>query len=151
MINKTAPNFKLKDQNGIEFELYANLNQKVLLVFYPKDNSAVCTKQLNDYNRNLSELNALGMRVVGINIENAKSHTMFCENLKLNFILLSDVDKAVSRLYNAVNIFGINKRKIIFINTDKKILFEKSMLPFYYLNSGRIMKEVKARKLDLLT
>ena len=46
MLNETAPNFRLKDQNGNEFELYNNLDQKVLLVFYPKDNSPVCTKQL---------------------------------------------------------------------------------------------------------
>jgi len=151
MLNETAPNFKLKDQNGNEFELYNNLDQKVLLVFYPKDDSPVCTKQLNDYNQNLSEFNALGFKVVGINTEGAKSHSTFCENLKLDFILLSDVDKKVSKLYNAINMFGINKRKIVLINTDKKIQFEKSVLPFYYLNSDRIMKEVKAKKMDLLT
>ncbi len=151
MLNETAPNFKLKDQNGNEFELYNNLDQKVLLVFYPKDDSPVCTKQLNDYNQNLSEFNALGLKVVGINTEGAKSHSTFCENLKLDFILLSDVDKKVSKLYNAINMFGINKRKIVLINTDKKIQFEKSVLPFYYLNSDRIMKEVKAKKMDLLT
>ncbi|MEJ2506872.1 MAG: redoxin domain-containing protein [Ignavibacteriaceae bacterium] len=151
MLNETAPNFRLKDQNGNEFELYNNLDQKVLLVFYPKDNSPVCTKQLNNYNQNMSEFNELGIRVVGVNVENTKSHSAFCENLELNFILLSDVDKVVSKLYNAVNLFGINKRKIVLINTDKKIMFEKTVLPFYYLNSDKIIQEVKACKLDLLT
>ncbi|MCG6915664.1 redoxin domain-containing protein [bacterium BMS3Abin03] len=151
MLNETAPNFRLKDQNGNEFELYNNLDQKVLLVFYPKDNSPVCTKQLNNYNQNMSEFNELGIRVVGVNVENTKSQSTFCENLELNFILLSDVDKVVSKLYNAVNLFGINKRKIVLINTDKKIMFEKTVLPFYYLNSDKIIQEVKACKLDLLT
>ena len=151
MLNETAPNFRLKDQNGNEFELYNNLDQKVLLVFYPKDNSPVCTKQLNNYNQNMSEFNELGIKVVGVNVENTKSQSTFCENLELNFILLSDVDKVVSKLYNAVNLFGINKRKIVLINTDKKIMFEKTVLPFYYLNSDKIIQEVKACKLDLLT
>ena len=151
MLNETAPNFRLKDQNGNEFKLYNNLDQKVLLVFYPKDNSPVCTKQLNNYNQNMSEFNELGIRVVGVNVENTKSHSTFCENLELNFILLSDVDKVVSKLYNAVNLFGINKRKIVLINTDKKIMFEKTVLPFYYLNSDKIIQEVKACKLDFMT
>ena len=43
----------------------------------------------------MSEFNELGIRVVGVNVENTKSHSTFCENLELNFILLSDVDKVV--------------------------------------------------------
>ena len=48
-----APDFTLLDQYGNEFKLSDNLNKKILLVFYPKDGSPVCTKQLCDYNENL--------------------------------------------------------------------------------------------------
>jgi peroxiredoxin Q/BCP len=50
-----APNFKLKDQNGNDFELYENLNKKVLLIFYPKDETPVCSTQLAEYNNNRHE------------------------------------------------------------------------------------------------
>lgn len=49
------PNFRLKDQNGNDFELYENLTAKVLLVFYPKDDTPVYSSQLAEYNINLNE------------------------------------------------------------------------------------------------
>lgn len=151
MEGETAPNFTLKDQDGNEFELYNNLDTKILLVFYPKDNSPVCTKQLTNYNKNISDFIKLDIKIVGINIDNTEAHSSFCDNLMLRFPLLSDADKNVSKLYNAINIFGINKRKLILIDTDKKIIFERTTLSFYFMNSRRILRKVKARTMDLLT
>ena len=151
MEGEIAPNFNLKDQNGNEFELYKNLDKKILLVFYPKDNSPVCTKQLANYNKNFSEFNKLAIKIVGINTDDREAHSSFCDSLKLRFQLLSDVDKNVSKLYNAINVFGINKRKLILIDTDKKIIFERTTMSFYFMNSSRILKKVKAHTMDLLT
>lgn len=151
MEGETAPNFILKDQEGNEFELYKNLDKKILLVFYPKDHSPVCTKQLTDYNKNISDFKKLDIKVVGINIEETKTHNSFCESLRLSFPLLSDVDKSVSKQYNAINIIGINKRKLILINTDKKIIMEWSVMPFYFVNTGRLLKKVEAHTMHLLT
>jgi len=151
MTGDAAPNFILKDQNGNDFELYKNLDQKILLVFYPKDHSPVCTRQLNNYNRNLAEFDKLGIRLISISTDDINSHRSFCSNLNLKFSLLSDVDKKVSEHYNAINKLGINRRKIILINTDKKIIFERYVLPFFYLSSEQILKKVKANTMDLLT
>ena len=55
MVGNIVENFILKDQNGNDFNLYENLYRIILLVFYPKDNSPVCTRQLTNYNLNKAE------------------------------------------------------------------------------------------------
>ena len=143
MIAKLAPNFILKDQFGKEFELYKNLDRNVLLVFYPKDDSLVCSRQLADYNRNLDLFKKNDINVVGINIESSGSHQSFCDKLGLNFPILSDTDKKVSKAYDALTFVGVNKRKLILINSSKNVVFEKSVFNFHYPTVEEILNLVK--------
>ncbi len=143
MVGETAENFTLKDQFGRNFELYSNLDKKVLLVFYPKDNSPVCTRQLSDYHTNNKLFEDNGISVVGINIEGEESHFSFCNALSIDTIMLSDPDKKISRRFGALNIFGMNKRKVILIGTDKKILYEKSVMAIYFLDSNQLISAFK--------
>jgi thioredoxin-dependent peroxiredoxin len=143
MVGEIAPNFSLKDQNGSIFELYKNLDKKILLVFYPKDNSMVCTKQLADYNNNIEMFNQNDIRVIAINTNSVDSHLSFCDELKLNFPMLSDISKIVSRKYNAINILGINKRKLVLIDKNKKIIFEKVNPFFNYTGTEEIISLLK--------
>ena len=138
MIGDIAENFTLEDQNGNLFRLYDNLNQKILLIFYPKDYTPVCTKQLTDYRINKKIFDDLGINLVGINTGSVESHNSFTESCSLNFPVLSDPLKEVSSKYKALNFFGSNKRKLVLIGTDKKILFEKDILSFLYLSSGKL-------------
>jgi len=138
-----APNFILKDEAGNNFELYKNLDKQVLLVFYPKDDTLVCSSQLTDYNQNLDEFIKNGIRVVGISTDSVESHSDFCSKLKLNFPLLADVDKTVSRMFNAVNFIGMNKRLLVFIGTDKRLLWIGSTLPVRYIKTGVILEKIK--------
>ena len=64
-IGMEVENFQLNDQYNNKFDLYENLNQDVLLAFYPKDNSPVCTKQLVDYTLNQLELKKFGIKIIG--------------------------------------------------------------------------------------
>jgi len=132
VILKEAPNFVLKDQSGKEFELYKNLDSNVLLVFYPKDSSMVCSKQLADYNNNQDLFKMNFINLVGINIESSNSHKSFCDKLGLNFPVLSDTDKKVSKNYDALTFWGVNKRKLVLINSSKNVVFEKSVFNFRY-------------------
>ena len=143
MINKLAPNFILKDQFGKEFELYKNLDRNLLLVFYPKDDSLVCSRQLANYNRNLDLFKKNDIHVVGINIESSTSHKSFCDKLGLNFPILSDTDKKVSKAYDALTFVGVNKRKLILINSSKNVVFEKSVFNFHYPSVEEILNLVK--------
>ena len=142
MVGDIAKNFSLKDQHGDEFELYKNLDKRILLVFYPKDGSPVCSLQLSNYEKYLNEFEKNNIYVVGINTAAKDSHFSFCNKLKLNFPVLSDISKQISKNYKALNLLGINKRKLVLIDTNKRIIFEKTILPFYYLKAGQIISEV---------
>ena len=65
-IGMMVENFQLPDQNNNIFDLYENLDQDVLLAFYPKDNTSVCTKQLVVYSLNQKELNKFRIKIIGI-------------------------------------------------------------------------------------
>ena len=144
MVGDIAKNFSLKDQHGDEFELYKNLDKRILLVFYPKDDSPVCTLQLANYEQYLNEFRKNNINVVGINTATRDSHFSFCNKLKLNFPVLSDISKQISKNYKALNLLGINKRKLVLIDTNKRILFEEAILSFYYLKAGQILNKVNS-------
>src|ERR1700757_3709115 len=96
----TAPNFSLKDQNGIEHALSNYRGSWVLLYFYPKDDTAGCTKEacmIRDSFPNFEELNA---KVFGISTVSVGSHKKFEEKYNLPFTLLADENKEVVNLYN---------------------------------------------------
>jgi peroxiredoxin Q/BCP len=148
MVGDYAEDFTLNDQYGNEFRLYDNLDKKILLVFYPNDDTPVCNRQLLSYNDHLTEFEKNNIKVVGINTNTVKSHISFCNKLGLNFQLLSDINKEVSRRYKALNLLGINKRKLILVDTDKRIVFKKSVLPSFYLNGKRILNELKKGQIE---
>jgi peroxiredoxin len=142
MIGDIAKNFSLKDQDRNQFELYKNLDNRVLLVFYPKDNSPVCTRQLSNYMKYLKEFEKNNIKIVGINTAESDSHFSFCNKLKLNFPVLSDISKQISKNYKALNLLGRNKRKLVLIDTNRRIIFERAIFPFYYLKAGQILNAV---------
>jgi len=138
-----AENFKLKDQNGLEFQLYGNLDKRNLLVFYPNDDTPVCTRQLLNYNDYLTEFEENNIRIVGINTNSITSHNSFCNKIGLKFRLLSDNNNDVSRKYKALNLLGINKRKLVLVDMDKRILFKRTVFPSFYFAGEQILKELK--------
>lgn len=136
-------NFILKDEKGKEFDLYKNLDSKVLIVFYPKDDTLVCSAQLAEYNDNLDEFIKKGVKVVGISTDSVESHSSFCNKLKLNFPLLADTDKKVSKQFGAINFMGMNKRLLVLIGTDKKVIWTDSTIPVTYIKAAEILEKVE--------
>ena len=150
-VGDLVPNFVLIDENGKDFELYKNLNRHLLLAFYPKDNTLVCSTQLAEYNDNLDEFIKNGVNVVGISTDSVKSHSNFCIKLNLNFPLLADENKKVSKQFNAINFLGINKRTLVLIGIDKCILWTDSTFPATYIRSSEILGRVKALNIKEMT
>ena len=138
-----ASNFLLKDEAGKDFELYKNLDKKVLLAFYPKDDTLVCSTQLADYNDNLDDFIKNGVKVIGISTDSVESHSNFCSKLKLNFPLLADEDRTVSKQFDAVNFLGMSKRLLVLIGTDRKVLWTGSTLSITFIKSEEILEKVK--------
>jgi peroxiredoxin len=147
-VGDSVENFQLKDQFGNEFDLFENLDTDLLLAFYPKDNTPVCTTQLVDYTLNKSELEKYGIKVIGVNIDGIESHQNFCANKKIDFPVLSDHGKVVSKRFSALNAFGQNKRKLVLIGKNKKIKFEKTTLSMFFIDTKQIISEL--RKMQLI-
>jgi peroxiredoxin len=143
-VGDIAPNFKLKDETGKEFELYDNLNQKILIAFYPKDDTPVCSNQLADYNDNLDEFIRNGIKVVGISADSVQSHSNFCNKLNLKFPLLADEKKLVSKQYDALNFLKMNKRQLVLIAQNKKVVWIDSTIAVNYLKTEEIIEKLRS-------
>ena len=138
---RKAEDFILKDQHGKEFNLFENLDSPVMLVFYPKDDSLVCSKQLCDYNDNFENFRENGIKVVGISTDGLRSHQNFAEKYNLKFPLLSDTEKKVSKAFDALNLLGTSKRKIVLINRRKEIVYENTLVPIFYKKSEELLND----------
>ena len=105
-----APDFRLKgvDEKGKEkdFTLKDFKGKKVILYFYPKDNTPGCTVEACDFRDNFKSLSGSGVVVLGTSPNSVNSHKKFRENQGLNFTLLSDPDKKIAEKYGA---FGEKK------------------------------------------
>jgi peroxiredoxin len=138
----SVENFNLKDQLNNDFDMFENLDKDILLVFYPKDKTRVCTKQLVDYSLNRAELEKFGIKVVGINIDAVKSHSSFCTNNKIGFPILNDPNKKVSKQFNALNLLNPNKRKLVLIGKNRRIKFERSTLPVFFVDTRQLLNDI---------
>ena len=100
-VGNKAPSFTLVGNDGKEYSLEDYKGKKVLLYFYPKDNTPGCTKEacsLRDWN---SEIIKRGVTVMGVSKDSIQSHNKFRDKHGLNFILLSDPEKTVHMAYDA--------------------------------------------------
>lgn len=96
-----APGFSLKDQDGIVRKLSDFKGHWVLLYFYPKDDTAVCTLEAQAMRDNMKAFEKLRAQVVGISADSVESHKKFEKKHKLNFPLLADTTRKVIRAYDA--------------------------------------------------
>lgn len=94
-----APAFTAKDQNGKEVSLSDYKGKKVVLYFYPKDDTPGCTAQACNLRDNYSALQKKGLVVLGVSVDSAKSHKKFEEKYELPFTLVSDEDKKIVEAY----------------------------------------------------
>jgi thioredoxin-dependent peroxiredoxin len=90
----------------------------LVLVFYPGDDTPVCTKQLNTYNDGLDQFQALDAQVVGISAQDIDSHEKFSGKHGFGFPLLADTDKAVASAYGTLGPIGFPRRSVFIIDKD---------------------------------
>ncbi len=94
-----APEFSLPASNGKTVSLKGLAGKKVVLYFYPNDDTPGCTKEACSFRDNISGLKAAGAEVLGVSANDLTSHGKFIEKYSLNFPLLSDTEKTVSTAY----------------------------------------------------
>ncbi len=115
-VGDEAPGFSLPATGGSTVSLGDYAGQPVVLVFYPGDDTPVCTKQLNSYNRDIDEFEALDAHVLGISAQGIDSHEAFAGKHGLKFPLLADTDKAVAGLYGTLGPLGFPRRSVFIID-----------------------------------
>lgn len=125
-IGHQAPEFTLTDGEGNDWTLSNYKGRTVVLLFYPGDNTPVCTAQLCSVRDHWSEYQATGAAVVGISTDTVESHKDFAEKKQLPLRLLSDTDRRVSEMYDMKSwLPGRSARGVVVINGDGKIAYHK--------------------------
>ena len=104
-INTVAPDFELKDSNGVSHKLSNFLGKWVLIYFYPKDNTPGCTKEACTLSDEMPRFNDLQAVVLGISADSEESHQKFTKKYGLNVTLLSDPDRKAIKKYQAGTVF----------------------------------------------
>ena len=119
-LNDKAPGFILQSDSGDDYQLSDHAGERVLLVFYPGDNTPVCTSQLCEYRDGIEAFAGLGVSVVGISSDDLESHRQFRSKHELPFVLLSDPDLEVAQLYGCKGTFGM--KRAVFLVDEKGVI-----------------------------
>jgi peroxiredoxin len=123
-VGDVAPDFTLPGTGGREYSLAAYRGKPVLLVFYPGDNTPVCTTQLNQYSDDFEQFEGLGAQVLALSPQSVESHENFsCQQGGFKFPLLADTDKSVGDLYGVVGPLGFYRRSVFVIDGDGRIRY----------------------------
>ena len=137
-VGDPAPDFTLPSTEG-ETTLSQRLSGgPVLLVFYPGDDTTVCTRQLCDYRDNLAVFAELGVQVLGINPQSLESHEAFAKKHNLPFPLVSDDGGSVCRQYAALNFLGMAKRALVLVGRDGRVLWRRTDLPVFHQSASAL-------------
>ena len=134
-----APDFKLQSDDGKSYSLSDFKGKKqVVLYFYPKDDTPGCTKEACSFRDSLSSLNKAGVQVLGVSMDDIKSHAKFRSKYSLNFPLLSDPDGKVSKEY------GVYKLK----NNYGKKYWGIERSTFVLDKDGKVKKAIRKVSVD---
>ena len=105
-VGDQAPDFSVKDQSGNKIKLSDYAGKRVVIYFYPKDNTPGCTAQACNIRDNYSDLEKEGIVILGVSADSEASHQKFIDKFDLPFALLADVDK---KMLNDYGVWGEKK------------------------------------------
>jgi peroxiredoxin Q/BCP len=116
-VGDPAPDFELEGTSGT-FKLSEHRGETVVLLFYPGDNTMVCTRQFCSYRDHADDLADLGATIVGISAQDLDSHAAFVAKHGLNVPLLADTDSAVAKLYGSHAPVVGTRRAVVVIDPE---------------------------------
>lgn len=141
-IGQPAPAIRLQADDGSDFDLADLQGRKVLLVFYPGDETPVCTRQLCDYRDGAETFDDLGVEVVGISPDGVDSHTRFKARHGLPFKLLADPGLEVAGSYGARGMLGM-KRAVFLVD-------EAGVLRWAHIESVSLFRRQRDELLEVI-
>lgn len=118
-----APDFTLQADDGRTVKLsdYKGVSN-IVLYFYPKDQTMGCTKEACSYRDNFSSFKDANAEILGVSVDDVQSHQEFKQKENLNFTLLADPDKEVTKEYGVLSAYGVASRVTFIIDKDGKIV-----------------------------
>jgi peroxiredoxin Q/BCP len=147
-VGDPAPDFTLPNQSGQMVNLHDFMGQKiVVLYFYPKDFTSGCTAEACAFRDSYDVFKEAGAEVIGVSSQSVDSHNRFAVANTLPFILLSDEDGKVRKLYGATSAFGLMPGRVTYIIDKKGIIrhtFSSQLNPTKHIEEAlRIIKDIK--------
>lgn len=147
-IGDPAPDFTLPNQSGEMVSLHDFIGQKtVVLYFYPKDFTSGCTAEACAFRDSYEVFKEAGAEVMGVSSQSVDSHKRFAIANTLPFVLLSDEDSRVRKLYGATSAFGLMPGRVTYIIDKKGIIrhtFSSQLNPTKHIEEAlRIIKDIK--------
>ncbi len=143
-VGDRAPDFTLPGTGGREYSLSDFAGKPLVLVFYPGDDTPVCTKQLNAYNDGLDQFDDLDAQIVGISAQSVESKEAFSGKHGFEFPLLADTDKEVAGAYGTLGPIGFPRRSIFIVDADGTIRYvHKAMAGLTYRPVSELIEELE--------
>lgn len=127
-IGKKVPNFKVPSSSGEDFELLSLKGNKIVLYFYPKDNTPGCTIQGNEFNGLLAQFKKENTVVLGVSRDSIKSHDKFIEKFNFKFALLSDQDEELCKIFDVIKEKNMYGKKVMGIERSAFVIDENQKL-----------------------
>jgi thioredoxin-dependent peroxiredoxin len=140
-----APDFTLPGTGSRDYTLSSYRGQPVVLVFYPCDNTAVCTTQLKSYTADFDEFEGVDAQILAISPQDVQSHEGFSEKHGFRFPLLADTDKKVGTAYGVLGPIGFYRRSVFVVDKDGVIRYaHRAIAGLTYKSSDELVKAVRA-------
>ncbi|MEO5680769.1 MAG: peroxiredoxin [Acidimicrobiales bacterium] len=144
-VGDPAPDFSLAGSGGGTFHLAEQREGPTVLVFYPGDDTPVCTLQLKAYDRDLAEFSDLGATLWAISPQSMESHDGFSGKHGFGFPLLADEDKATFKLYGCLGPLGFPRRSVFVIDRDGIVRYaHRSGAGLTFRKTPELVEAVKA-------
>ena len=145
-VGEKAPPFTLPGTGGKQYSLSDFAGKPVVLVFYPGDNTPVCTRQLNTYSSDISDFEGIGARVLALSPQDVASHEEFSSAQGgFPFPLLADVDKGVGRAYGVLGPVGFYRRSVFVVDGDGIVRYaHRAIAGLTYRPTSELLEAVKA-------
>ena len=146
-IGDAAPDFVLPGTGGRTYSLAQYRGVPVVLVFYPGDNTPVCTRQLCSYNDELAQFAGLSAQVLGISAQSVESHESFAAKHGFGFPLLADEDKSVHRAYGVLGLMDMPRRSVFVIDAAGTIRYaHRALLGVTYRPVSELIEAINGAR-----
>lgn len=142
-VGSAAPDFELPDAEGLPWRLSAHRGSVVALIFYPKDQTSVCTTQMCSMRDRWGDYQATGAEVVGVSIGSVRSHKQFADRYQMPQRLLADEQGQVSELYGLRSLFGFSKRAVVVVDRQGLVRHFRVVFPLLRPSDDEIITAIR--------